>query len=165
MTVTSTFYFDATATSPKGFYRDIPIFAVHAMTDYAGGWESGEVTSQGEFQEMMGRLSPQVPLYLAMPRVIAGKYFTKDREYSKVAIYAFRPMRSAWQSDGGYMVGATIALVIKDVRVLDVVPIAQWKGLPIPPQVQKNYLERQIKTETYNPVAVKLWVSQGDVVV
>ena len=163
--MTSTFYFDATATSAKDFFRDIPIFAVHAMTEFPAKWESGEVTSRGEFQEMMGRLSPQVPLYLAMPRVIAGRYFTKDREYKKIAIYAFRPVSgSSWQSDGGYMVGATIALVIQNVQVKEVVPIMQWKGLPAPPQVQKNYLERKIGRETYAPVAVKLWCSQGDVV-
>ena len=165
MAPTSTFYFDANATTQKDFFRGIPMFAVHAGSGYEHGWESGEVTSKAGFDSIAGRMNPQVPVFLAMPRTYAGRYFTKGREYSKVAIYAFKQVYGSSSQNGGYMVGASIALVLSQVRVVDVVPILQWKGLPIPPQVQKNYLEKLIGgREAYAPVAVTLFVPQGDVV-
>jgi hypothetical protein len=164
MAPTSTYYFDANATAQKEFFRGIPMFAVHAGSGYEHGWESGEVTSKAGFDFMAGKMNPQVPVHIAMPRTYAGRYFTKRREYAKLAIYAFKPVHGSSWLNGGYMVGASIALVLKEVKVVNVVPIQQWKGLPIPPQVQKNYLEKLIGRETYVPVAVTLFVLQGDVV-
>lgn len=164
-TMTSTYYFDANATSQKDFFQGIPMFAVHAGGGNENGWESAGVTSKAGFDFIAAKMNPQVPVHIAMPRSYAGRYFTKDREYSKVAIYAFRPVPgSSWQSDGGYMVGASIALVLKQVKVMNVVPIPQWKGLPSIPQVQRNHLEKLIGRETYIPVAVTCFVMQGDVV-
>lgn len=162
MAPTSTYYFDANATSEREFFRGIPMFAVHTGGGYEHGWESGGVTSKAGFDFMAEKMNPQVPVHLAMPRTYAGRYFTKDREYSKVAIYAFKPVTRSWGDS--YMVGATIALVLKEVKVVSVVPIPQWKGLPATPQVQKNYLEKLIGREAYTPVAVSLFVMQGDVV-
>jgi hypothetical protein len=164
MAPTSTFYFDANATAKKDFFRGIPMFAVHAGSGYENGWESGEVTGKGGFDFIAAKMNPQVLVRIAMPRTYAGRYFTKDREYSKVAIYAFKPVYGSASLNGGYMVGASIALVLKEVKVIDVVPILQWKGLPGMPQVQKNYLEKLIGRETYAPVAVTCFVMQGDVV-
>jgi len=164
MAPTSTFYFDANATTTKDFIRGIPMFAVHAGQGREQGWESATVTSKAGFESITAKMNPQVPVYLAMPRTYAGRYFTKDRVYSKLAIYAFKPVSGSSSMNGGYMVGASIALVLKEVKVVDVVPIPQWKGLPIPPQVQKNYLEKLIGRETYIPVVVSLFVMQGDVV-
>lgn len=104
-----------------------------------------------------------------MPRTFADQYFTKGAEFSKLVIYAYRPMASASrQSDGGYRVGSTIAMVLKanqaPIRVLSVTPILQFKGIPTPPQVQKNYLERTIGNQAYSAVAVTLFADEGDTI-
>jgi hypothetical protein len=159
MAPTSTYYFDANATSGREFFRGIPMFAVHAGFGREQGWDSARVTSKAGFEDLVSRINVQVPVYIALPMTFAGRYFTKGRNYTKVAIYAFKYMRGqSWHSDGGYMVGATIALVLKDVTVVDVVPVPGFKGLPIPPQVQKNYLEKTIGTATYSAAAVTLGV-------
>jgi hypothetical protein len=156
------YYFDANLAGERDFFRGIPIYAVHVGQDVSGGWSSNTVSGFGGFQHMMWTVNVQVPVYVAMPRFYANQYFTKGKEYKKLAIYAFKPMPGqSWQSDGGYMVGATIALVIKDLKVVNANPILQWKGLPPPVQVQKNYLEKKLGREAYIPMAVQLFVT-GD---
>lgn len=156
------YYFDANLTNGREFFRGIPMFAVHVGQSPNGGWSSSTVDGFGGFQQMMWTVNVQVPVHLAMPRFYANQYFTKGKEYQKLAIYAFRPMSgTSWQSDGGYMVGASIALVIKELKVVSVNPILQWKGLPPPVQVQKNYLEKKLGREAYIPMAVTLFVT-GD---
>ncbi len=164
MAPTSNFYFDAMAFG-KDLIRDLPMFAVHSGQTTDSGWSSAGVNDAGGFRMMMDIVNPQVPVFLAMPRMYQNNYFVKGRSYSKLTIYAYRQTNGlTWGANGGYLMGASIALVLKDVQVMDVKPIMQWKGLPIPPQVQKNYLEKKIGRETYIPVAVQLFASQGDVV-
>lgn len=155
------YYFNGRAYGKKSseFYQDIPIFAVHPGEHVAGNWESGAVVSKQGFESILWRVNVQVPFNIALPRVVANQYFGLGTSYQKLSIDAFKNQPgSGWQSDGGYMVGATIALVLPEVTVTKVTPILQWKGLPAPIQVQKNYVERKYGTSAYAPVAVTLSV-------
>jgi hypothetical protein len=161
---TSNFYFDAMAYG-KDVYRDLPMFAIHAGQATDAGWASAGVRDVGGFRMVMEIVNPQVPVFIAMPRMVQTSYFPKDRSYGKLSVYAYRQVYGSLSGmNGGYLQGSSIALVLKDVRVVDVRPIMQWGNLPIPPQVQKNYLERKMGRETYIPVAVQLFAAQGDVV-
>lgn len=164
MAPTSNFYFDAMAYG-KDVIRDLPMFAIHTGQNTSTGWTSAAVNDVGGFRMMMDIVNPQVPVFLAMPRMYQNNYFAKDRTYEKLSVYAYRQVPNSLSgANGGYLVGQSIALVLQQVRVVDVRPIMQWQGLPIPPQVQKNYLEKKIGRETYIPVAVQLFAMQGDVV-
>ncbi|HWA56115.1 MAG TPA: hypothetical protein VG692_02620 [Gemmatimonadales bacterium] len=164
MAPTSNFYFDGMAYG-KDVIRDLPMFAIHTGQGTETGWRSAGVSDASGFRMLMEIVNPQVPVYLAMPRMYQTNFFTKDRTYSKLSVYAYRQVYGSLSGvNGGYLMGASIAMVLQDVRVVDIKPIMQWKGLPIPPQVQKNYLEKKIGRETYIPVAVQLFASQGDVV-
>ena len=161
MTATSPYYFDAAARGNQ-YYQDIPTFAIHTGQDVDDGWLSAKVTDAGGFSWMMTIVNPQVPVYLAMPRYYANKYFQPRATYSSVTLNAFRPLRgNGFESGLGYMTGNPVTMVLENVMVKAVVPILQWKGLPIPPQVQKNYLEKAIGREAYAPVEIELWVQQG----
>lgn len=164
MAPTSNFYFDSMAYG-KDVYRDLPAFAIHAGQTIEGGWASAGVSDVGGFRRIMEIVNPQVPVFLAMPRMIQTSYFAKGRGYSKLSVYAYRQVPGSLSgTNGGYLQGASIALVLKEVTVVEVSPIMQWRGLPIPPQVQKNYLEKKIGRETYIAVAVQLFAQQGDIV-
>jgi len=152
MATTSPFYFSAAAHGSK-MIQGIPMFAVTIGASYAQGWQSGEISNFGGFKAMMDRVNVQVPVYLAMPRLYAESTFKVGQEYDKVSVIAFRPINSS-----DYMSGATITLVLNQIKVVSAAAIFQWKGLPIPPQVQKNYLEKKIGRETYIPTAVALEV-------
>jgi len=161
MTATSPYYFDAAARGSQ-YYQDIPTFAIHAGQNVNGGWMSAEVKDAGGFSFIMGIINPQVPVHLAMPRYYANKYFTPRSTYSSITLVAFKPLRAnGFESGSGYMTGPSITLVLENVIVNSVVPILQWKGLPIPPQVQKNYLEKAIGREAYAPVEITLGVMTG----
>jgi hypothetical protein len=164
MAPTSNFYFDGMAYG-KDLIRGLPMFAVHTGQSTDTGWDSAGVNDVGGFRMMMEIVNVQVPVFLAMPRMYQTTFFTKDRSYSKLTVSAYRQVPGSLSgTNGGYLTGASIALVLHDVRVVDVKPIMQWKGLPIPPQVQKNFLEKKIGRETYIPVAVQLFAVEGDVV-
>jgi hypothetical protein len=153
------YYFDANLTNGRDFIRGLPMYAIHAGSSYDGGWQSNSITGFGGFQHMLWTVNVQVPLHIAMPRMVANQNFGLNKEFQKLAIYAFKPMPGAsWQADGGYLVGASIALVIKEFRVVKHTPIMQWKGLPALAQVQRNVLEKRLGRETYAPVAVTLEV-------
>lgn len=158
MAVTSPFYFDATA-SGKSFTRGIPMFAVSIGESLAQGWQSANIQDFAGYEALMDRVNVQVPVHLAMPRLFANATFQVGATFEKIAVSAFRPRNST-----DYMSGSTITLVIKNVKVLSLTPILQWQGLPIPPQVQKNFLEKKIGRETYIPMAVKLWVYEAEAV-
>ena len=161
MTATSPFYFDAAARGSQ-FYQDIPTFAIHAGQDVSGGWMSAQVKDAGGFSFMMGIINPQVPVHLAMPRHYANQFFKPKSQFSSVSLSAFKPLRAnGFESGSGYMTGTPVTMVLENVMVLSVVPILQWNGLPIPPQVQKNYLEKKIGREAYAPVEITLFVQSG----
>jgi len=159
--MSSIYYFNANAhgQKPSEYYQDIPIFAVHPGQNILSNWESGYVVNKQGFEEMLWKVNVQVPFNIALPKIIAHQFFEVGKSYQKLSIYAFKYQRgSGWQSDGGYMVGSTIALVLPEVTVTKITPIFQWKGLPPPIQVQKNYLERKYGTAAYTSVAVTLSV-------
>ena len=52
-------------------------------------------------------------------------------------------------------------LVLENVDVLSSFPVMQRKGLPFPPRVQQNFLNKKFGTEAYYTIAVKLSVQQG----
>jgi hypothetical protein len=160
----STYYYNANAPAKNDLIRDIPVIAVHAGEAVGSQWQSNQVQDAGGFQSITWIVNPQVPVHIAVPRPIAQQYFQPGKTYEKLSVYAFRPMPGAsWQSDGGYMVGATIALVFKPVMVQTVSPIMQWKGLPPMPQVQRNYLEKKFGRDAYVPVDVKFFAQQADI--
>ena len=152
MATTSPYYFSATANG-KTMIQGIPMFAVTIGAGYSQGWQSEVIRDFGGFKAMMDRVNVQVPVYLAMPRLYAASTFKVGQAYDKVAVTAFKPINST-----DYMSGASITLVLNQVEVVSAASIFQWKGLPIPPQVQKNYLEKKIGRETYIPTAVALSV-------
>jgi hypothetical protein len=158
MTATSPFYFDVTAHG-KVMVRDQSTFAITTGENMSRGWESADITDYFGFKSIMDRVNVQVPVYLAMPRVYAQGTFQVGQQFDKVLVTAFKQVNAM-----SYMMGASITIVLQNVKVLSHTPIMQWAGLPIPPQVQKNYLEKKIGRETYIPSAVKLWVYQADVV-
>jgi hypothetical protein len=169
MALPSTYYYNSNAlpASPPNadLIREIPTYAIHAMNaGYDQGWESNSVQSKGGFESLAAKINVQVPVHLAMPRPVANRHFSIGKEFSKIAVYAFRPVPSMAWMNGGYMVGATIAIVLKQVKVLSVSPIMQWKGLPALKDGQRNYLEKMFGRETYAAMAVKLFAFQGDVV-
>ncbi|HTK38103.1 MAG TPA: hypothetical protein VL325_06395 [Pyrinomonadaceae bacterium] len=160
--ITSRFYFNGNAPIHNDLIRDLPIFAVTVGDNFAGGWASASADSKMALENIMNVVNVQVPVHVAMPRIYAHQYFNVGKEYPKLSIYAFRPMPGqSWQSDGGYMVGPSIAMVIKQISVTKITPIHGWTGLPAIAQVQKNYLERKIGNEAYAPMAVSLFVA-GD---
>lgn len=158
MAVTSPFYFDVTAYG-KAMVRDQSTFAVAIGESLAQGWDSADITNFTGFKNMTDRVNVQVPVYLAMPRVFAQGTFQVGKEFEKLSVAAFKQVNSQ-----NYLMGASITMVMKNVKVLGHIPIMQWGGLPIPPQVQKNYLEKKIGRETYIPVAVKLFVYEADTI-
>ncbi len=164
MTATSLMYFDSAARGAQ-FHQDIPTFAIHAGQSVNGGWDSWDCQTPGDFTQIMNIVNPQVPVHLAMPRYYATKYFQPNTQYSSVSVSAFKPQRgsSGLETGQGYMVGNPVAMVLHNVQIKTVVPILQWKGLPIPPQVQKNYLEKAIGREAYAPVQITMFVEWGEV--
>lgn len=161
MTATSPYYFDAAARGSQ-FYQDIPTFAIHAGPSVGRGWASAEADSPGRFAAIMEIINPQVPVHLAMPRYYANQFFKPNTQYSSVSLSAFKPLRAnGFESGSGYMTGNPVTMVLENVMVKSIVPILQWNGLPIPPQVQKNYLEKKIGREAYAPVAITLFVEWG----
>jgi hypothetical protein len=164
MMTTSRFYFDAMAYG-KDVFRDLPMFAIHAGQSTSEGWDSATATDVGRFRMVMQIVNPQVPVFLAMPRPVQAAYFPKDRTYSKLTVSAYRQIASSLSlGNGGYLQGFSFALVLKDVKVMEVRQIMQWGNLPNPPDVQKNYLERKMGREAYFPVAVRLFASNGNIV-
>lgn len=160
--VTSTFYFNGNAPIHHDLIRDLPIIAVTVGDNFAAGWASATANSKQALENMMNVVNVQVPVHLAMPRFYAHQYFTVGKEYPKLSIYAFKPIPGqSWQVNGGYMVGPTIAMIIKEISVTSLTPIHGWSGLPAMPRVQMNYLEQKIGREAYAPVAVSLFVA-GD---
>lgn len=158
------FYFDANLTSAKDFIRGIPMFAVHAGQTYTSYWDTSDAEDFVDLQNIVAKVNPQVPVHLAMPRLYADHHFPKGAIWEKVAVTACRPMPGAsWQPDGGYRAGGNIVMVIQNMAVTAVTPIPQFKGLPIPPAVQKNYLERQIGMQAYSAVAVSLWAQTANI--
>jgi hypothetical protein len=109
-------------------------------------------------------VNPQVPVHLAMPRLFASQFFKPKSQYSSVSLTAFKPLRgNGFESGVGYMTGSPVTMVLHNVMVNSVVPILQWQGLPIPPQVQKNYLEKKIGREAYAPVEITMFVQWGEI--
>lgn len=161
MAPTSSFYFDARLKG-KDYIQGVPMFAVHVGETTDFGWSSTGVTGSNQWQPLMWRIDPTVGVFLAMPRLYANQFFTKDRHWDEVIVGAFRPMQTA--AGDNYLGGASVALKLSNVMVVGSRPIMQWKGLPIPPQVQKNFLEKKIGRETYIPTAVQLMVQEGDAI-
>lgn len=161
MAPVSSFYFDARLKG-KDYIQGVPMFAIHVGENIDFGWSSAGVTANNQWQPMMWRIDRTVGVYLAMPRVYASQFFTKDRHWDEVIVGAFRPMQTA--AGDNYLSGTSVALKFSNVMVVGSSPIMQWKGLPIPPQVQKNFLEKKIGRETYIPTAVKLMVQEGDAI-
>lgn len=163
MAVSSFYYFNSNAkpTSPANadLIREVPTYAMHYGSGPGTNWVSNGFTEKGHFDAMAERINPQVPVYLAMPAKIAEN-FTLKREFSKIVVYAFRPMGST-----AYMVGSTIAMVLENTVVTDVTPIMQALGLPALKDAQRNYLTKMLGTGAYNCRAVKLWVEMASVVV
>lgn len=161
MAPTSSFYFDARLKG-KDYIQGVPVFAVHVGENTDFGWSSAGLTGNGQWQDLMWRIDPTVGVHLAMPRMYANQFFTKDRHWDEVIVNAFRPMQTA--AGDNYLGGSSVALKLSNVLVIGSTPILQWKGLPIPPQVQKNFLEKKIGRETYIPTAVKLMVQEGEAI-
>lgn len=163
MALPSTFYYNSNAlpASPPNadLIREIPTIAIHAMNSgFDQGWESNSVQSKAGFEFLASKINVQVPVHIAVPKPVAQRHFGVGKEFTKIAVYAFRPMNA------GYMVGSTIAIVLRQVKVLGVAPIMQWKGLPSLKEAQRNYLEKMFGRDTYAAMAVKMFVFQGDVV-
>ena len=154
----SSYYFEARLKGRK-YIQGIPVFALHVGQGPEHGWNSGTVTEAGQLADLVGRANRQVPVYLAMPRLYAHQYFIKNSQFSEVILSAFRPMQTA-KSDN-YAWGASVELVLENVDVLSSFPVMQRKGLPFPPRVQQNFLNKKFGTEAYYTIAVKLSVQQG----
>jgi len=161
---TSTFYFNGNANNGREFIREMPIFAI-TTGNFASGWMSENADSMAHFKQMADTVNVQVPVHIALPRTFANKLLTVGKQYSSLSVTAFKPQINLTADPvGGFMSGPTFSVVLEGVEVKKVTPIAQWKGLPIPPQIQKNALERKIGRETYIPVAVSLFVYEARVV-
>lgn len=165
MTATSMMYFDSAARGSQ-FYQDIPTFAIHAGSSMGALWDSWDCQTPGDFKQIMNIVNPQVPVFLAMPRYYASKYFQPKAQYSSVSVNGFKPQRgsSGLETGQGYMTGNPVTMVLHNVMVRNVTPIMQWSKLPIPPQVQKNHLEKAIGRETYIPSQIEMLVEWGEVV-
>lgn len=160
---TSKFYFDAMAYGKDLFLRDLPMFAIHTGQSVAAGWDSARATDAGGLRMLMEIVNPQVPVFVAMPRLVQASHFAKDRSYSKLSMYAYRGGYDPSDVNGGYRLGSSTVLVLKNVKVMDVQPIMLWGNLPTPPDVQKTYLEKKMGREAYMAAAVKLFASTGDI--
>jgi hypothetical protein len=133
------FYFDATANASRQFIRDLPMYAMHAGQSFTGGWDTAKADSFIAFQNIMWKVNVQVPVHLAMPGTFADQHFTKGTEFSKLVIYAYRPLASASrQSDGGYRVGSTIAMVLSETRRIPLLrlPFSPRKAIPSTPTTE-----------------------------
>lgn len=162
-TVTSTFYFNGTAAYNGTILRDLPIYAVHGGSNFSAGWSSGQMRSLGQLKSFAGQISGQVPVYLAMPKRFAEAHFPNGREFARLEVAAFEPVKGVGAVDG-YMRGSSSSIVFQEVFVQKSDPIFQWNGLPAPPMVQKVHLERRLGVHAFAVLAVRLLVRQADLV-
>lgn len=165
MTATSLCYFDSAVRGAQ-FHQDIPTFAIHAGSGLEKAWDSWNCQTPGDFKQIMIVVNPQVPVYLALPRYYADKYFQPKVSYTSVSVIGFKPYKdsSGDESGQGYRIGNPVTMVLHNVMVKAVDTIYQWGTLPKPPMVQKNYLEKAIGRQAYIPVQVTLWAQWGEVV-